>query len=388
MSNAPIIDKWDSEATTRTHNAALSTCSPLNSARLKNLFASADVADAIEYYTEDTDAELFEFAKEGDDLAAWALFVRNLPQTEMLARRNGSLNVVVDEDDVFQMIAEAFLLRLQSEDTYEVFRSRFLSDSRHTLREAQRFSTAFTAPSQELAYVRRLVREFEGDMEAAYEAAVENSDAAHRMSRDRFYSLAGVLDPRQEVRLDEEVEGGRSAQDTIDDPSAARAFASVLGATFESDDVEDAWAGLTDREREIVDRRLGITSGVAETAVEIAASLGITKQAVSKSYTNAINKVRGAISPRRNTAQVEAPAPKRRVRKAEVAPVKEFPVTVRTVDEEVPEVSAAERRANPRDGIGYPMRIRMGDQWDTIYRQPVPDRVHFGVFRSSAELNR
>lgn len=385
MSNAQVIAKWNAEATTRTHNAALSVCSPLSSARLKNLFASADVADAIEFYVEDTEAELFTFAKEGDDLAAWALLIRLLPWFDRYSRQNGSLNVVVDDDDVFQMIAEAFFGRMESEDSIEVFRSAFLSDARHTLREAQRFTTAFTAPSQEMTYVRRLIREFDGDVEAAFEAASLQNDANHRMSRDRFFSLAGVLDPRQEVRLDVEPgEGQRSAMDTLDDPSAARAFAAVLGATFESEDIEDAWAGLTDREREIVDRRLGLTSGQSETAVEVAANLGVTKQAVSKSYTNAIHKIRGAISPRRNETRERAAQP-RKARKVESVPAPSFPVTTRVIADEVPVLTVADRRANPRDGVRSPLYIRVGDQWATVYARPIPERVAFSTFRSSTE---
>lgn len=369
MTNSQVIRRWDAEATERTNNVATSICSPLNNARLRNLFASADVADAIEFYVEDTDEELFTFAKEGDDLAAWALLIRSLPQTEMFSRRNGSLNSVVDEDDVFQMIAEAFFDRLQSEETYGLFASRFLSDSRHTSNEAQRFSTDYTAPPMELSLVRRVMKDSEGDARAAFELYQSRSDAAHRMSEDRFFSLVDLLNPAGTVRLDaQDTTGTRSVAETVADPNASAALAAVLGESFDSEDVEAAWESLTDRQRDVVARRLGLFSGSVETASSIAESLGISQPAVSDAYRKATRKLNTVLS-RRNATQVTEKVALRRT-------ISTGRGRARSAATNVP--------ADQKDARGS-LHLRTGDQWTTVYAQPIPERVRFGVYRSNNE---
>lgn len=334
--------------------------------------------------------ELAHMAADGNSGAFWALYARLIPKIERNANDFGVLSTtdgpgaVFDEDDAHQRQVEILLGLLESLDFSTSFVGKFNAEVRDVFHEARRLSKAYTLPqNHDYALVESVVRAHAGDLEAAAEDLAENPDRSRHISRDKFYALVSAMDAGRYVELSAD---GATEQA---DPTQSDALASVESG-FDNWELDLAWAGFSDRERQILTLRYGLDGNEASAPEEIATSLGLTKRRINQILKGLHDKISSSCT---ETILKNAPAaqviqetkPARKAAKVEAPEVPVFPVYVRSVVPALPVQTVADRRANPQDGIRAELLIRVGDKWAALYPQPVPERVEIGVFRSSTE---
>ena len=252
-----------------------------------------EMAQAHPLLTRQEEIELTQRIHAGDEKAQEQLILCNLRLVLKLALRYRRRNVPLV--DLLQEGIGGLMQAIRHFDERRGF--KFSTYSVHWIRQAvsrhiDRAARTIRLPSYILAMMGHQKRAAD-ELERATGRAPTAEEVAASLGQKR--SAVNLIDglPDEPVPLETPVgnpEGNTTLSDVVED--TANGTHRDIDQWMRVDQVNRLMKGLTSREREVIDRRFGLTSGEGETLRAIAQKLDITKERVRQIEGQAMDKMK------------------------------------------------------------------------------------------------